>query len=175
MEESERILNMLNTLMDISEAETGAMKLDVEAVNLSVILRNVADLYQYVAEEKGVRVEVTSPQDLPVQADSVRMRQVLGNLLDNAIKYTPTGGWVRLEAVKTDQGVEISVRDNGVGIPNEDLPRIWNRLYRGDRSRSEKGLGLGLSLVKAIVQAHKGRIDAQSEVNRGSTFQITLP
>jgi signal transduction histidine kinase len=175
MEESEKILTMLNTLMDISEAETGAMKLDLKDVDLSVIIKEVVDLYQYVAEEKGVQVEVGPSKGLQVKADPVRMRQVLANLLDNAIKYTSSGGWVHLEAAQNELGTEISVRDNGVGIPPEDLPRIWNRLYRGDRSRSEKGLGLGLSLVKAIIQAHKGRIEARSEVNKGSVFKITLP
>ncbi len=175
MEESDRILTMLNTLMDISEAETGAMKLDLEEVRISGLIRDVADLYGYVAEDKGIRLEMVSVADLRVTADPVRIRQVLGNLLDNAIKYTPPGGAVHIEATRDGEKIVILVKDTGVGINCEELPRIWDRLYRGDQSRSQKGLGLGLSLVKAIVQAHKGQIEVLSEPNKGSIFRIVLP
>jgi signal transduction histidine kinase len=175
MEESDRILTMLNTLMDISEAETGAMKLDLQDAKISEMIADVVDLYQYVTEEKSVHVRTTVPEGLQVKADTVRMRQVLGNLLDNAVKYTPKGGTVHIEADQVQDGVMITVQDTGIGIPSEDIPRIWDRLYRGDRSRSQRGLGLGLSLVKAIVQAHQGRIEVQSEPEKGSTFRIFLP
>ncbi|MBN1849687.1 MAG: HAMP domain-containing histidine kinase [Deltaproteobacteria bacterium] len=175
MEESDRILTMLNTLMDISEAETGAMTLDLRDIDIAEMIMNVVDLYQYVTEDKGIQVEITLPRGLQAHADPVRMRQVLGNLLDNAIKYTPKGGMVQIEAGQVQEGVVITVRDTGVGIPGEDIPRIWDRLYRGDRSRSQRGLGLGLSLVKAIVNAHKGRIEVESELDKGSAFRIVLP
>ena len=175
IEESDRILTMLNTLMDISEAETGAMKLDLQDNRLSEMIEDVVGLYQYVAEEKDIQVKITSPEALQVKADSVRMRQVLGNLLDNAIKYTPKGGMVHIEASQNQEGTLIMVQDTGEGIPNDEIPRIWDRLYRGDRSRSQRGLGLGLSLVKAIIQAHKGRIEVESELDNGSLFRIVLP
>jgi signal transduction histidine kinase len=175
IEESERMLTMLNTLMDISEAETGVMKLDLESANVSDMIEGVAELYRYVAEDKGILVHTMAPHDLSLTADPNRMRQILANLLDNAIKYTPNGGRIDIEAHQRGEKIVILVKDTGIGIHPEELPRIWDRLYRCDQSRSQKGLGLGLSLVKAIVQAHKGEIEVFSEPGKGSTFKIYLP
>ena len=175
IEESERILTMLNTLMDITEAETGTMKLDLENVNVSALLEGVAELYRYVAEDKGILMHTKASNNLYLTADPNRMRQILANLLDNAIKYTPTGGRIDMEAHHRGQKIVILVKDTGIGIHPEELPRIWDRLYRCDQSRSQKGLGLGLSLVKAIIQAHKGQIDVLSEPGKGSNFIISLP
>ena len=136
------------------------------------------DLYEYVAEERRVRVCVDVPADLWVLADPVRMQQVLSNLLDNAIKYSRDGGTVHLAAgYGGEQAGEVwlTVRDEGMGIAAHDLPRIWDRLYRGDQSRSEMGHGLGLSLVKAVVEAHGGRVDVQSKPGRGALFTVFLP
>ncbi len=103
------------------------------------------------------------------------MRQVIANLLDNAVKYTPPGGLVRIEARRDGPDAVLSVRDTGVGIPADELPRIWDRLYRGDKSRSERGLGLGLSLVRAIVEAHGGVVSVRSTPGEGSYFELRLP
>jgi heavy metal sensor kinase len=175
IEESEQMLTMLNTLMDISEAETGVMKLDLKSVNVSDLVEDVAELYRYVAEDKGIIVHRKPSKDLCLTADPNRMRQVLANLLDNAIKYTTNGGKIDIEAHHREQKIVILVKDTGIGIHPEELPRIWDRLYRCDQSRSQKGIGLGLSLVKAIVQAHKGKIEVFSEPEKGSTFTIFLP
>jgi signal transduction histidine kinase len=175
LEESERVLKMLNTLMDISEAETGVMKLNQEVVDISALVDRIFDIYRHVAEEKGIGISRTIPDGLCVTADPARMSQVMANLLDNAIKYTPNGGRIYIEANQLQQQIVIRVKDSGIGIPKEELPRIWDRLYRSDQSRSEKGLGLGLSLVMAIVYAHKGRVEAFSEPGKGSTFTIYLP
>jgi len=166
---------LLEGLMDISEAEAGAMRLNLEPVAVLPLLRSAVDLYADLAEEKGIKVEVACPEDLSVMADRSRLRQVLANLLDNALKYTPRGGRVALDARMEDGGVRIEVGDTGVGIPPEELPRVWDRLYRGDRSRAERGLGLGLSLVKAIVTAHKGEVAVTSSPGRGSCFSLRLP
>ncbi|PYM09844.1 MAG: hypothetical protein DME18_17340 [Verrucomicrobia bacterium] len=163
MEESERVLTMLKTLMDISEAETGTMRLDLAAIDLPDLVRDVIDLYQIVAEDKKITINTKLPDQLKIQADRNRIQQALANLLDNAIKYTGQG-----EA-------NITVKDTGMGISAEDLPRIWDRLYRGDKSRNEKGLGLGLSLVKAVVRAHHGSVEVASEAGKGSVFAIHLP
>jgi heavy metal sensor kinase len=175
IEESERMLTMLNTLMDISEAETGVMKLDTQSVNVSALIEGVVELYRYVAEDKGILVHTVTSNDLYLTADPNRMRQILANLLDNALKYTPSGGRIDIEAHHSGQHIVILVKDTGIGIHQEELPRIWDRLYRCDQSRSQKGLGLGLSLVKAIVQAHKGQIEVFSNPGKGSTFTISLP
>jgi signal transduction histidine kinase len=175
IEESDRILKMLNTLMDISEAETGVMNLDRKVVDISALMDGVIDVYRYVAEEKGLPIYVSAPHGLSVTIDPDRMSQVLANLLDNAIKYTPAGGQISLEAYQRQGEVVIRIKDTGVGISHEELPRIWDRLYRGDQSHSPKGLGLGLSQVKAIIQAHNGRVDVASEPCKGSTFSIYVP
>jgi signal transduction histidine kinase len=175
IEESERILIMLNTLMDVSEAETGAMKLEEEEMNVAPLIEDVVELYSYVAEEKGVSVHTGFPEELYLKGDRNWIRQVLANLLDNAIKYTPSGGRIDIEAFRREQEVAIRVKDTGVGISPEELDRIWERLYRGDKSRSQRGLGLGLSLVKAIVGAHRGYVDVSSKPGVGSVFTVYLP
>jgi len=175
IEESERILVMLNSLMDISEAETGVMKLNLEKVNISSLIEEAVDIYRFIAEEKNIIIHMSCPSKLYIDVDRSRLRQVLLNLLDNAIKYTPGDGKVDIEAYQRDQRIVVTIQDTGVGIPSGELPRIWDRLYRGDKSRSERGLGLGLSLVKAIVQAHKGQIEVTSKPDIGSLFTIYLP
>jgi heavy metal sensor kinase len=175
MEESDRVLTMLNTLMDISEAETGLMKLDLQPVLLDEVVREVTELFEFVAEEKSITVTTALSPNLIVRADRNRLRQVLVNLLDNAIKYSAPGGRVEISEEPSPDEVVIAVRDTGAGIPAEEIPRIWERLYRGDKSRSQRGLGLGLSLVRAIINAHGGRIEVQSTVGKGSSFVIHLP
>jgi len=175
LEESERVLKMLNTLMDISEAETGALKLKLEPVNISELLENVVELYRYVAEDKQLVVHTAYPRELYVTADRHRLLQALANLLDNALKYSPSGGRVEVEADAYPQEVVINIKDSGPGIPPEEIPKIWERLYRGDQSRSQRGLGLGLSLVKAIVAAHRGHVEVVSQPGVGSCFSVHLP
>ena len=135
----------------------------------------MVDLYQYVAEEKGVTVSVSGPADLTLMADIDRMRQVIGNLLDNSLKHTPPGGRIELTCARQAEKVVIRVQDTGTGIPPHDLPRIFDRLYRGDHSRSQRGLGLGLSLVKAVIHAHAGSIEVESAPGQGATFILRLP
>ena len=175
LEESERILSMLNTLMDISEAETGVVQLKREPASLRDLLAEAVELYADVAEDKGVTVTLASGDDITIAAAADRMRQVFANLLDNAIKYTPRGGQVTVHARREDHTAVVTVTDTGVGIAAEHLPRIWDRLYRADPSRSERGLGLGLSLVKAYVEAHGGTVVASSAPGSGSTFTVRLP
>jgi len=175
VEESERVLNMLNTLMDITEAEAGMMKLQREPVDLCQLAREVIELYEYVAEEKKISVTPELPAPCEVSVDRTRMRQVFANLLDNALKYTPSGGAVNIAVqCKSDEAIA-TFRDTGIGIPPEEQDRIWARLYRGDKSRSQRGLGLGLSLVKAVVEAHGGKVTVSSKLDQGSEFVLTLP
>jgi len=175
VEESERVLSILNTLMDVTEAESGMMQLDLQPVDLCQLLREVAELYEFVAEEKHVQIRAELPERCLATVDRNRVRQVFANLLDNALKYTPDGGSVRLSAEIRPEGALVRVRDNGMGIPHTELDRIWTRLYRGDKSRSQRGLGLGLSLVKAIVEAHGGRVGVHSAPGDGSEFSVLFP
>jgi signal transduction histidine kinase len=175
VEESDRVLTMLTALMDITEAEAGVMKLNLEKTSMGSLLTNVLELYELVAEEK--RITITTDFAAPCEAvvDATRMRQAFANLLDNALKYTPEGGNVRLSCAVESGRVTVRVRDTGMGIPPDEQPRIWERLYRGDKSRSQRGLGLGLSLVKAIVEAHHGEVSVQSQPGEGSEFVVALP
>ena len=175
LEESERVLTLLNTLMDISEAETGTMKLSLAPVNISDLIEDTVGLYEYVAEDKNITISVNCAKNIAMTADRNRMRQVLANLVDDAIKYTPCGGSIAIDAYHEQDQTVILVKDTGVGIPPEEIPKIWDRLYRGDKSRSQPGLGLGLSLVKAVVQAHKGRIEVHSVPGAGSVFTLYFP
>ena len=174
-EEAERISTALGMLMDISEAEKGIMNLKLERSDIVALIRQVVELYQYVAEDKGVTVSTSHPDALYVWVDSNRIRQALANLVDNAIKFTPAGGRIEVDATDAGTGVMIRILDTGIGIPVQDLPRIFDRLFRGEKSRSHRGLGLGLSLVQAVVRAHHGSIDVDSHPGQGSTFRILLP
>lgn len=175
LEESERLMSMLGTLLDISEAETGTMRLVREDIELAPVVAEVAELYRDVADEKGIQMITPPAAAIRLRADRARIRQVLANLLDNAVKYTPAGGRVELEAFQDGQFAIARVKDNGIGIPADEIPQIWNRLYRGDKSRSQRGLGLGLSLVKAVVHAHQGRVEVSSTPGAGSVFSVYLP
>jgi signal transduction histidine kinase len=175
VEETDRVLVMLNTLMDISEAESGAMQLRREPVALREIVHRALDLYHDVADAKGVTLAISAGDDVVVTADRTRLEQVAANLIDNAVKYTPAGGRVDVDVERAGGEAMLRVRDTGQGIPPDELSRIFDRLFRGDRSRAERGLGLGLSLVKAIVEAHGGTVQVASEPGQGSTFTVTLP
>jgi len=175
LEEADRLGDMLDSLMDLSEAEAGAMALRREPIRVSDLFEETGELFSDLAEERGVALHVSPGGTLAALGDRNRLRQVLANLVDNALKYTPQGGEVRLDARPDGDEVAIEVSDTGVGIAEDDLPRIWDRLFRADRSRSQRGLGLGLSLVKAIVEAHGGRAEVESAPGRGSRFTVRLP
>jgi signal transduction histidine kinase len=175
LDEADRVATTLTTLMDISEAETGTMRLQRQPVVVAALVQEAVDLYADVAEDKQIVLEQEIPADLEIEGDAARLRQVLANLIDNALKYTGPGGRVRVTATGETARVTVRVEDTGIGIEPDDIPRVWDRLYRGDRSRSERGLGLGLSLVKAIVEAHGGRVAVESVPGHGSRFSFVLP
>jgi signal transduction histidine kinase len=175
VEESERVLNMLNTLLDITEAEAGMMKLQREPVDLCGMVREVVELYEYVADERKVTVRTELPDFCKAPVDRNRMRQVFANLLDNALKYTPENGSVNISVHDEPTQAAVRFRDTGIGIPQEEQGKIWARLFRGDKSRSQRGLGLGLSLVKAVVEMHQGQVAVVSAVGKGSEFTVRLP
>jgi len=175
MEESERVLTMLNALMDVAEAETGVMRLDITDVSVAEVVDSIVDLYELVAEEKEIPIAKKLPRELVIRADRTRLQQVIANLVDNAIKYSRPQGKIELSAHEEGGQAVIAVSAEGMGIPSADIHKIWDRLYRGDHSRSQRGLGLGLSFVKAIVHAHGGAVHVESEVNKGSSFVVRLP
>jgi signal transduction histidine kinase len=175
VEEAERVMTLLNTLMDIAETESGLTELQRQPVEVAELVDSAVDSYAEVAEEKGVIVTNAAPSALRVTGDAGALRRVFANLLDNAIKYTPSGGRVQITAELVGQFVIIHFTDTGCGISSEDLPRIWDRLFRGDKSRSERGLGLGLSFVRAIVESHGGKATVASQPDGGTEASIALP
>ncbi len=175
LEEAQRVQATLDTLMDVAEAEAGAMKLRREKIIAFDLLTEVAELYEFIVEEKGAKLEVRAAPELEFDGDRVRLRRALANLVDNALKYLGDGHSVVLSAESNGRDMVLRVQDDGLGISPEDLPRIWDRLFRADRSRTAPGMGLGLSLVKAIAEAHEGTAEADSAPGRGSIFLLRLP
>ncbi|MCX7965538.1 MAG: ATP-binding protein [Syntrophorhabdaceae bacterium] len=175
LEESEKIIRMLNTLMDISEAKAKTLKLKKERFDISNLVQKTLEIYLFIAEEKNITINAELSEGILVFADPNRIRQVVGNLLDNSIKYTPSGGMINIKTYKETHKAVIEVNDNGIGISEQDLPKIWDRLYRGEKSTTHRGLGLGLSIVKSIVELHGGHVEVTSRPSFGSTFIVSLP
>jgi signal transduction histidine kinase len=174
-EEAERVTTMLNVLMDVAEAEAGSLKICVAPVHLAEAVQIVIDMYDIVSEEKSICLVNLVDPDLVAPVDRTRILQALANLVDNALKYSGPNTTVTLASRVEGKTAVVTVTDGGMGIAPDELPKIWNRLYRGDRSRSRQGLGLGLSLVRAIVRAHGGAVDVESEIDKGSVFTVRLP
>jgi signal transduction histidine kinase len=174
VERSDEVLRLLRALMEISEAEAGMLKLKKEATDLGHLARNAGGLYDEIAAAKQISLSVETV-DTPVLADATRLRQAVANLIDNAIKYTPDGGRVTVATERREREAVLIVKDSGPGVPESEQTRIWERLYRGDQSRSQSGLGLGLSLVRAIVEAHGGRVSVRNAPEGGAVFEVALP
>jgi signal transduction histidine kinase len=175
LEESERVLAMLNIMMSVAEAESGAMHLELREGDLGDSLAQVVTLYEYVAEEKNISLSLGEVVSVVLRVDQTRISQVWANLVDNGIKYGREGGWLKIAARTDNGGVVVTFEDNGMGISENEQRRIWERLYRGDRSRSQQGLGLGLNYVQAVVAAHGGTVAVTSRLHHGSRFEVRLP
>lgn len=175
--ESDRMTRLVGDLLLLSQADAGVLSIQFHPTQLNPLVSDVERSGQVLSAGR-VGVSVHMEESLVVQGDSDRLKQVLLNLVDNAIKHTPDGGQVRIEATRSYNGfVRISVSDTGVGIPEQDLPYVFERFYRVDksRSRSNGGSGLGLSIANSIVQAHNGRIVVSSKPGLGTTFDVYLP
>ena len=173
--ESDRLLHLLETLLDLSAAEGGALKLNRDRLDLRSLIERAADLYREVAEEKNINVLLDQPAPVELDADAIRLGQAVNNLLDNALKYTPAGGRITLTAHTEPDAAVFSVADNGPGVPPGEREAIFRRLYRSDASRTQRGLGLGLSLVKAFVESHGGTIQVSDAIGGGACFTMRLP
>ena len=173
--ESDRLLHLLERLLDISAAEGGALKLNRSQCDLRSLVERAADLYREVAEEGKIAVTLELPAAVNVSADSIRLGQAINNLVDNALKYTPGGGRVTLAVSADATGARFTVTDSGPGVPLAERTAIFRRLYRSDASRSQRGFGLGLSLAKAMVEAHGGTITVDDAPGGGARFTLSLP
>jgi signal transduction histidine kinase len=176
-EEATLLSRLVDDLQELSLAEAGELKLDYQAEDIAELIKLTVVAMQAQAKAKGVSVSVDLPELPRGHIDSRRISQVLRNLLENAVAHTAKGGSITVIAQQKDKWVEISVTDNGEGIPAKDLPNIFERLYRVDKSRTRAtgGSGLGLTIAKRLVEAHGGSISAQSKPRKGSRFSFTIP
>lgn len=168
---------LIADLFQLSQLDARQLEMQPRQTNATELLRHIAERFKPDVEAAGVNMHAEIPPDLqPVMVDHERIEQALGNIIENAIKYTPAGGTISLMAVAENQGVRVMVADTGEGISPEDLPRVFERLYRGEKSRSRQsgGTGLGLAIAKQIIEAHGGRIWVESEQGQGSRFYISL-
>lgn len=169
---------LITDLRDLSLAQAGQLQLHLQMIDIAAIVRDSVEGLAPVFEERGVRLRVEAPGALPpVEADPDRLRQVVQNLVENAVRHTPQGGEVRIVLVASEGGVRLSVADTGTGIEAKDLPHIFEHFYRADQSRARAsgGTGLGLAIVKSLVEAHSGRVVVESAPGSGSVFTVTLP
>jgi two-component system phosphate regulon sensor histidine kinase PhoR len=169
---------LINDLLDLARIESGHRHLEQTPLNLAEVLTEVVELLHARAEQQKISLELMVPQDLPqVRADRRAMEEVFTNLLSNAIKYSPGGGSVRITAVSHVDYLEASVSDEGIGIEEDEIPKIFDKFYRVKHSQTRQviGTGLGLAIVKSIIEAHRGSIDVESQVGQGTTFKVLLP
>jgi signal transduction histidine kinase len=176
IEECDRLLDMINTMLVISKTEAGVNKLDTRDMDITAIVRDACELFQAPAEDKDLRLVCDAQGNFSISGDNRLIQRMIANLLDNAIKYTPAGGTVHVSVhPQSNHSVAITIKDTGVGISDRDISRIFERFYRCDPSRSEAGIGLGLSFARAIARAHYGDITVSSSPDKGSTFTVKLP
>lgn len=175
IEECDTMLTIINTMLYISAAEADAMEIEKKPVNMSAVVRNAGELFQAAAENLGIQLSIDVHDDFHVCGDRHMLQRIIANLLENAIKYTPAGGHVSVRIRKLNDKISIRMIDSGIGISPEELPHIFKRYYRCDQSRTKPGIGLGLSLVQALLKLHKGSITVSSSINKGSIFTVFLP
>ena len=172
------LLALIGDLLDLSRFEEGRTRLEPEVVDLGPLVSDSVEPVSVMAEAKGIRMSLFVPTGrTPVRLDPLRIRQVLWNLVHNAVKFTPKGGEIRVEAAADDRGITFSIADNGVGIDAKDLSLIFERFRQidGSSTRAYRGMGIGLALAKAFVELHGGTIQVDSQPGRGTTFRVRLP
>jgi signal transduction histidine kinase len=178
LENTDQVIELLNAILDVSEANAGTLAVRRSKLNLRPLLLEVIDMYSVVAEERKITLAAGPIGEVEFEAD-IRIKQAVANLIDNAIKFSPPGSTVQISARFDANEIVIGVQDQGPGITTGDETKIWDRLYRGDTSRTTRGMGLGLSLVRSIVLAHDGEVSFQHVVEhgvqKGSLFEIRLP
>jgi two-component system sensor histidine kinase ResE len=178
-DESARMHRMALDLLDLARLEAGTADLQMSPVDIGALLRGIVEKFTPQAGKAGVDLNLNMPDNLPIlTADGDRLAQVFTNLVDNALKFTPVQGQVTLSAKMAGAEMELSVADTGIGVESEALPRLFDRFYQADPSRTggeKHGAGLGLAIVREIVQAHGGKIGVQSQAGHGTTFTIQLP
>jgi signal transduction histidine kinase len=172
---AEQMSRLLDDLLDITRIGQRRLSVDLEPIDVSALVDETVVMHTPVAQARAIRLTRTPPSGaVLIQADPARLVQALSNLMDNALKFTPAGGEVRISVGRTDDAAHVSVTDTGPGIAGDEIPRLFDRFWRSD-GNSRTGLGLGLSIAKGIVDAHSGRIEVYSTPGEGSRFTMVLP
>jgi len=176
IEECDRLLDMINTMLIISRTEAGVNQLDCQKLDVANLVRDACDIFQSPAEDKGLTMVCSGPENISIYGDIRLIQRMVANLLDNAIKYTPSNGTIDVTTSAADDGsIQIAVKDTGMGISEQDLEHVFERFYRCDPSRSQAGTGLGLSFARAVARAHNGDITVTSTPGEGGSFTVILP
>jgi len=177
IERFDHLNRMINDLILLSKFDASEAELKMAPVRLGLLIKDISDLFRILAEQKNIALNIDPYQETVVMGDKMRLQQLFTNLIDNAVKFTPEGGSIRIRVEKNMDFVQVKVMDTGIGVPKEEQENIFKRFYRVDKSRSRDtgGVGLGLSIADWIANAHHGRIEVDSELNRGSTFTVYLP
>jgi signal transduction histidine kinase len=175
IEECDKLIGIINTMLEITETEAGMNSIEIQPVDIVALIVSACDLFEPVAQEKEVQITKALPEELIIDSNKHMLQRLVSNLLENAIKYNRPGGSVAISAEKKGQRVDIKFSDTGIGITEEDIPKIFERFYRCETVRSETGTGLGLSLASAMALALNGDIRVKSVLNKGSSFSVSLP
>ncbi len=175
IDESDNLIEMITTMLEIAKTDSGTVELNLGPLDIAGIVEEAVDLFVPLAEDCGVQLQLRkAPEVLMINGDRSRLQRVIANLLDNALKYTPAGGMVHLSTARNGEFIKVEIADTGTGIPERDIPHIFDRFYRGDKSRSTTGSGLGLPLALALARAHNGNITVTG-TDKGATFCLFLP
>jgi len=175
IEECDRLLQMINSALDVAEIEAGSLLVEKKKVNLSQLVEDACELFEAISENKHIKLTYRMEHNCFINGNIQNLQRMIANLLDNAIKYTLEGGRVDVALTSTQQNIKIMVMDTGMGIPEQDQIRVFDRFYRCDQSRTYDGCGLGLSFSKAVARSHGGDINLRSSLEKGSCFIIELP
>ena len=175
LEEIDKMNVLVENMLALAHFDRIEHELKIRKVNLTALIRSVMEGMHPLADDNGVRMTLLSSDEVTIEADGDQIRRAVSNIVDNALKYTPPKGQVAIRVFKSGLMAEVTVNDTGIGIAKDDLPRVFDRFYRAERSRTSPGFGLGLSIVKAIVLAHQGTVKVDSEPDKGATVTLSLP
>jgi signal transduction histidine kinase len=175
LEETAKIGQLLENLLALARLDSSSVSLASDKADISAIMRDILDDMEILAHQKGIEIDFVSQEGIILPIDKDQIMRSFINILENAIKYTPEKGRVSVEVIREDAYAIITISDTGIGIPEQDLPHIFDRFYQVDSSRSSAGFGLGLSIALSIIEAHGGSITVESTPKQGTTFLISLP
>jgi signal transduction histidine kinase len=175
LEETKKIAKLLENLLALARFDRSSATFTKEPAEISALMRDILDDMEILAHQKGIEIDFVSQDGVILPIDKDKIARAFINILDNAIKYTPGNGRISIEVIRENKRAIVTITDTGIGIPEHDLPHIFDRFYQVDKSRSSAGFGLGLSIARSIIEAHGGFITVESTQKQGTTFLISLP